>query len=232
MKYRVPAVLRHSVRYFLQAEAEPEPAGRIKTPKVATEEPAAVLPDLRTIMERKILREEPDRTEVEAEPDTQPEVKEVETEEHTAAAEAGTPLVEPATAAWERAENPAHRPETAPTQPVWALNLKEQALAEALTAEAEATEATVELETRTLEEAAVVTAETEATQVPTLAHRTQPLAEAEAEATEVEAVMPARLMAALAILAEAEAEADMDRVETEETAVAQSALTETQRLVE
>ena len=80
MKYRVPAVLRHSVRYFLRPEAEPEPADRIKTPKVATEEPAAVLPDLRAIMERKILREEPDRTEVEAEPDTQPEVKEVETE--------------------------------------------------------------------------------------------------------------------------------------------------------
>ena len=232
MKYRVPAVLRHSVRYFLQAEAEPEPADRIKTPKVATEEPAAVLPDLRAIMERKILREEPDRTEVEAEPDTQPEVKEVETEEHTVVAEAGTPLVEPATAVWELAENPAHRPETAPTQPAWALNLKELERVEVLTVVAAATAATVELETRTLEEAAVVTAETEATQVPTLAHRTQPLAEAEAEATEVKAVMPARLMAALAILAEAEAEADMDRVETEETAVAQSALTETQRLVE
>ena len=232
MKYRVPAVLRHSVRYFLQAEAEPEPADRIKTPKVATAEPAAALPDLRTIMERKILREEPDRTEVEAEPDTQPEVKQVETEEHTVVAEAGTPLVEPATAVWERAENPAHRPETAPTQPAWALNLKELERVEVLTVVAAATVETVELETHTLAVAAEVTAETEATQVPTLAHRTQPLAEAEAEATEVKAVMLVHLMAALTILAAVEAAADMGRVETEETAVAQPALTETQRLVE
>lgn len=150
-------------RCFLQPEAEPELADRIKTPKVETEEPAAALLDSRRITERKLLREEPDRTEVEAEPDTQPEVKPVETEELTAAVVEATPLVEPATAVWELAENPAHRPETAPTQPVWALNLKELERAEVLTVVAAATAATVELETHTLEEAAVVTAELEET---------------------------------------------------------------------
>lgn len=232
MKYRVPAVLRHSVRYFLQAEAEPEPADRIKTPKVATEEPAAVLPDLRRITERKIPREEPEHTAAVEEPDTQPEVKPVEREEHTAAAEADTPLVEPATAVWELAENPAHRPETAPTQPAWALNLKELERVEVLTVVAAATAATVELETHTLAEAAEVTAETEATQVPTLVLRIHSQVEAVAEATEVEAVMLVHLMAAVPIPAAVEAAADMGRVETEETAVAQPALTETQRLVE
>ena len=219
-------------RCFLQPEAEPELADRIKTPKVATEEPAAALPGSRTIMGRKILREEPEHTAVEAEPDTQPEVKPVETEELTAAVVEGTPLVEPATAAWERAENPAHRPETAPTRPAWALNLKELELAEVLTVVAVATAATVELETHTLAEAAEVTAETEATQVPTLVLRIQAQVEAVAEATEVEAVMLVHLMAAAPILAAVEAAADMGRVETEETAVAQPALTETQRLVE
>ena len=220
MKYRVPAVLRHSVRYFLQPEAEPELADRIKTPKVETEEPAAALLDSRRIMERKILREEPEHTAAVEEPDTQPEVKPVETEELTAAVVEATPLAEPATVAWERAENPAHRPETAPTQPAWALNLKELERVEVLTVVAVATEATVEPEILVPAVVAVATEATVETLVPTL-HRITILplvvAEEAMEAT-VETVVVAQME--LSILREAEAAADMGRVETEETEAA------------
>ena len=150
-------------RCFLQPEAEPELADRIKTPKVETEEPAAALLDSRRITERKLPREELEHTAAVEEPDTQPEVQPVETEELTAAVVEATPLAEPATVAWAAAENPAHRPETAPTQPAWALNLKELERVEALTVVVAATAATVELETHTLAEAAEVTVELEET---------------------------------------------------------------------